>query len=476
MDQQRVHVGVPDRFVVRRDLLLGVLARLPLARVLVEDLDRRGRRGRCRARRPSRGRRSGRRGRRSAFCARGSSMLPRCSGSASRPRPRARSTSAARALRSTTGCSPAGRAGSWCCGSRTRTASAPRRRTSARSSRRSSGSASTTTASRSSSRSAPTATARSSRQLLDAGHAYRSTAGPGRGPRLQGGQRQPRLPRRGRGGGRGPPARARRGRDHRGRRRPRRDAVRERAPGRPRDRARRRLARLPPRGRRRRRRRRHHPRRPRRRPLLQHAQARAHPAGDGRADARLRPPAAAARAGRQEALQAPRRGVRAGPARRGYLPEAVRNYLALLGWGYDEETTFFTTEQLQELFTLERVSKSPAVFDEQKLRWINGRYVRELPVSDLTARLEALLGRTGLRGGRRGHAGEDLHARRVLAAGALVLRGPGRRSGRAREVPRAGCRRGGARRRPRGARSGARAVDARDGRGGAARRRSTRRG
>ena len=80
----------------------------------------------------------------------------------------------------------------------------------------------------------------------------------------------------------------------------------------------------------------------------------------------------------------------------GYLPEAVRNYLALLGWGYDEETTFFTTEQLQQLFTLERVSKSPAVFDEQKLRWINGRYVRELPVPELTARLEALLGRTGL--------------------------------------------------------------------------------
>jgi glutamyl-tRNA synthetase len=81
---------------------------------------------------------------------------------------------------------------------------------------------------------------------------------------------------------------------------------------------------------------------------------------------------------------------------KGYLPEAVRNYLALLGWGYDEETTFFTTEQLQELFSLERVSKSPAVFDEQKLRWINGRYVRELSVADLTARLEALVGRTGL--------------------------------------------------------------------------------
>ncbi len=83
---------------------------------------------------------------------------------------------------------------------------------------------------------------------------------------------------------------------------------------------------------------------------------------------------------------------------RGYLPEAVRNYLALLGWGHDDETTFFTTEELQRLFSLERVSKSPAVFDEQKLRWINGRYLRELTVPDLTARLESLTGRTGLEG------------------------------------------------------------------------------
>ena len=81
---------------------------------------------------------------------------------------------------------------------------------------------------------------------------------------------------------------------------------------------------------------------------------------------------------------------------RGYLPEAVRNYLALLGWGYDEETTFFSTEELQRLFSLEHVSKSPAVFDEQKLRWMNGRYLRELAPEQLTARLEALTGRTGL--------------------------------------------------------------------------------
>ncbi len=74
------------------------------------------------------------------------------------------------------------------------------------------------------------------------------------------------------------------------------------------------------------------------------------------------------------------------------------NYLSLLGWGYDETTTFFTIPQLQELFSLERVSKNPAVFDEQKLRWINGRYVRELSVEDLTGRLEEFTGRTGLAG------------------------------------------------------------------------------
>ena len=82
----------------------------------------------------------------------------------------------------------------------------------------------------------------------------------------------------------------------------------------------------------------------------------------------------------------------------GYLREAVRNYLALLGWGYDETTTFFSTAELVERFSLDRVSRSPAVFDEQKLRHMNGRYLRELALDDLTARLEALTGRGGLRG------------------------------------------------------------------------------
>jgi glutamyl-tRNA synthetase len=83
----------------------------------------------------------------------------------------------------------------------------------------------------------------------------------------------------------------------------------------------------------------------------------------------------------------------------GYLPEAVRNYLALLGWGADATTTFFSTDDLIGRFSLERVSRNPAVFDEQKLRWMNGRYLRELGPAELARRLEDLYGpRPGLAG------------------------------------------------------------------------------
>ncbi len=80
----------------------------------------------------------------------------------------------------------------------------------------------------------------------------------------------------------------------------------------------------------------------------------------------------------------------------GYLPEAVRNYLALLGWGAGDDATVLSTEELIERFTLDRVSRNPARFDEVKLKWLNGVYIRSLSVEELTRRLEAFTGREGL--------------------------------------------------------------------------------
>jgi glutamyl/glutaminyl-tRNA synthetase len=81
----------------------------------------------------------------------------------------------------------------------------------------------------------------------------------------------------------------------------------------------------------------------------------------------------------------------------GYLPEALNNYLALLGWGAEDDETILSTAELAERFSLKRVSKNPARFDHQKLRWMNGRYMRALPVQELTERLERFTGRNGLR-------------------------------------------------------------------------------
>jgi glutamyl/glutaminyl-tRNA synthetase len=81
----------------------------------------------------------------------------------------------------------------------------------------------------------------------------------------------------------------------------------------------------------------------------------------------------------------------------GYLPAAVRNYLALLGWGAADDATILSTEELIEQFDITRVQRNPARFDEQKLRWLNGRYMRDLSMDELTELLERHTGRTGLR-------------------------------------------------------------------------------
>ena len=64
--------------------------------------------------------------------------------------------------------------------------------------------------------------------------------------------------------------------------------------------------------------------------------------------------------------------------RDGYLPAALVNYLALLGWSYDDKTTIMSRRELVERFTLDRIGASPATFDYKKLDWMNGVYLRDL--------------------------------------------------------------------------------------------------
>ncbi len=77
----------------------------------------------------------------------------------------------------------------------------------------------------------------------------------------------------------------------------------------------------------------------------------------------------------------------------GYLPAAVRNYLALLGWGTQDDTTIMSTEELIERFDISGVGRSSAIFDEQKLRWLNGRFMREMDLDDYTEAVASHLGR-----------------------------------------------------------------------------------
>jgi glutamyl-tRNA synthetase len=79
----------------------------------------------------------------------------------------------------------------------------------------------------------------------------------------------------------------------------------------------------------------------------------------------------------------------------GHLPEALVNYLALLGWSYDDHTEIMSRDELVERFTLERVGTSPATFDYKKLEWLNGMYLRALPPVEYADRLVAYLREQG---------------------------------------------------------------------------------
>ena len=71
----------------------------------------------------------------------------------------------------------------------------------------------------------------------------------------------------------------------------------------------------------------------------------------------------------------------------GYLPETMINFLALLGWSLDDRTEIISREDLIKHFSLERVSKTAAIFNHEKLQWMNGVYIRGLSVDDLTSRV-----------------------------------------------------------------------------------------
>ncbi|HVP56971.1 MAG TPA: glutamate--tRNA ligase, partial [bacterium] len=82
----------------------------------------------------------------------------------------------------------------------------------------------------------------------------------------------------------------------------------------------------------------------------------------------------------------------------GYLPEAMVNYLALLGWSFDAETSLFDVADLIKKFSLAKVSATPAVFDYQKLQWMNGEYMKRRSREDKVALVLPHLERAGLVG------------------------------------------------------------------------------
>ena len=108
----------------------------------------------------------------------------------------------------------------------------------------------------------------------------------------------------------------------------------------------------------------------------------------------------------------------------GFLPEAMVNYLCLLGWNDDTEQDIYSVSELTDAFSLDRVTKSPAVFDMKKLRWVNGQHLRALPPDEFAALLAPQLHELGEHRRRR----DALRARRL---------GDGRREGRAPQRRRA---------------------------------------
>ena len=140
----------------------------------------------------------------------------------------------------------------------------------------------------------------------------------------------------------------------------------------------------------------------------------------------LRPPADRDGRGQQAALQARRRLRPREYVERGFLPEGLLNYLALLGWGIAEDRDVFTMDEMAEAFDIRRVNPNPARFDLKKCEAINAAHMRMLSIEEMTERVVPFLARGrvprrrpaddgGARLARRGDAADpraDQHARR----------------------------------------------------------------
>jgi len=84
---------------------------------------------------------------------------------------------------------------------------------------------------------------------------------------------------------------------------------------------------------------------------------------------------------------------------RGYLPAAILNYMALLGWSYDDKSNTLSREQLIAAFDLDRVGVAPARYDEERLLWFNGYYIRQLAPEELTSHVLPFMERAEAEGG-----------------------------------------------------------------------------
>lgn len=100
-------------------------------------------------------------------------------------------------------------------------------------------------------------------------------------------------------------------------------------------------------------------------------------------------------------------------AAEGFLPEAFRNFLALLGWSPGDDSEFLRTAELIARFSLAGVSRTNAIFDRAKLEWFNVQYLQRLPIEELVPQVEAELKRAGLWQPAWGQAERDWFARTV---------------------------------------------------------------